>query len=166
MTTALLDRLTRHCEIVGDRQRKLALQKPSLTPVNSHLQASMIAPGSRPLPKVNRDGKTPLRRTKKRHPSSATAFPPASACAVRQEQSAPLLADLKAWLGEEHSRLSRSASVVKTIDHLLKRWDRFACFLDDGRICLKQQRRRGFERGAEGAAAMATLIIRCFGLAG
>ena len=55
---------------------------------------------------------------------------------VRQEQSAPLVADLKAWLGEERSRLSRSASVVKPIDYLLKRWDRFVCFLDDGRICV------------------------------
>src|SRR6476619_5108826 len=31
---------------------------------------------------------------------------------VRQEQSAPLLAALEAWLREEHSRLSRSASVA------------------------------------------------------
>ena len=33
---------------------------------------------------------------------------------VRQEQSAPILAALEAWLREEHSRLSRSA-VVSTI---------------------------------------------------
>jgi hypothetical protein len=43
---------------------------------------------------------------------------------VRQEQSAPLLAALEAWLGEEHSRLSRSASVAQPIDYMLKRWDR------------------------------------------
>ena len=94
---------------------------------------------------------------------------------VRQEQSAPLLADLKAWLGEERSRLSRSASVAKPIDYLLKRWDRFAAFLDDGRICLSnnsaERALRGFalgrkswlfagsERGADRAAFMMTLIM-------
>jgi hypothetical protein len=55
---------------------------------------------------------------------------------IRQEQSAPLLIELEIWLREERSRLSRSASVAKPIDYMLKRWDRFAGFLDDGRICL------------------------------
>ena len=70
---------------------------------------------------------------------------------VRQKQSAPLLADLKAWLGEERSRLSRSASVAKPIDYLLKRWDHFAAFLGDGRICLSnnsaERALRGFVLG-------------------
>ena len=52
---------------------------------------------------------------------------------VRQEQSAPLLAALEARLREEHSRLSRSASVAQPIDYMLKRWDRFARFIEDGR---------------------------------
>ncbi|MDO8877183.1 MAG: IS66 family transposase [Pseudolabrys sp.] len=93
---------------------------------------------------------------------------------VRREQSAPLLAALEAWLRDERSRLSRSASVAKPIDYMLKRWDRFARFLDDGRICLTnnaaERALRGFalgrkswlfagsERGADRAAAMATLI--------
>ena len=55
---------------------------------------------------------------------------------IRQEQSAPLLADLKEWLRDERSRLSRSASVAKPIDYMLRRWDRFAHFIDDGRVCL------------------------------
>jgi transposase len=94
---------------------------------------------------------------------------------VRQEQSAPLLALLEAWLREERSHLSRSASVTKPIDYMLKRWDRFARFIDDGRICLTnnaaERALRGFalgrkswlfagsERGADRAAAMATLIM-------
>jgi transposase len=93
---------------------------------------------------------------------------------VRQQQSRPLVVGLEAWLREERSRLSRSASVAKPIDYLLKRWDRFVRFLVDGRICLTnnaaERALRGFalgrkswlfagsERGAERAAAMTTLI--------
>ena len=93
---------------------------------------------------------------------------------ARAEQSAPLLADLEAWLRQERSKLSRSAAVAQPIDYMLKRWDAFARFLDDGRICLTnnaaERALRGFalgrkswlfagsERGADRAAAMATLI--------
>jgi len=93
---------------------------------------------------------------------------------VRQQQSSPLVVGLEAWLREERSRLSRSASVAKPIDYLLRRWDRFARFLIDGRICLTnnaaERALRGFalgrkswlfagsERGAARAAAMTTLI--------
>lgn len=93
---------------------------------------------------------------------------------VRQERSAPLVVELEAWLRDERSRLSRSASVTKPIDYMLKRWDRFAGFLTDGRICLTnnaaERALRGFalgrkawlfagsERGADRAAVMATLI--------
>jgi hypothetical protein len=70
---------------------------------------------------------------------------------VRQEQSAPLLAALEAWLREEHSRLSRSASVAQPIDYMLKRWDRFARFIEDGRVCLTnnaaERALRGFALG-------------------
>ena len=52
---------------------------------------------------------------------------------VRREQSAPLVAALEAWLREQRSRLSNSSSVAKPIDYMLKRWDRFARFLEDGR---------------------------------
>ncbi|MGB0086590.1 MAG: IS66 family transposase [Rhodomicrobiaceae bacterium] len=94
---------------------------------------------------------------------------------VRREQSTVIVTDLEAWLREERAGLSRSASVVKPIDYMLKRWDRFAGFLDDGRICLSnnaaERALRGFalgrkswlfagsERGADRAAAMTTLIM-------
>ena len=94
---------------------------------------------------------------------------------VRREQSAPLLAALEAWLREQRSRLSSASSVVGPIDYMLRRWDRFARFIDDGRICLTnnaaERALRGFalgrkswlfagsERGAERAAVMATLIM-------
>jgi transposase len=93
---------------------------------------------------------------------------------VRKEQSAPLLTALEVWLRDARSRLSRSASVAEPIDYMLKRWDRFARFRDDGRVCLTnnaaERALRGFalgrkswlfagsERGADRAAAMVTLI--------
>jgi transposase len=95
--------------------------------------------------------------------------------AVRHEQSAPLVAELEEWLRDERSRMSRSASVAKPIDYMLRRWDRFARFLEDGRICLTnnaaERALRGFalgrkswlfagsDRGADRAAAMTTLIM-------
>jgi transposase len=94
---------------------------------------------------------------------------------VRQVSSAPLLAALETWLREERTRLSRSASVAKPIDYLLSRWEGFARFIEDGRICLSnnaaERALRGFalgrkswlfagsERGADRAAAMTTLIM-------
>ena len=94
---------------------------------------------------------------------------------VRREQSAPLLAAQETWLRDERSRMSRSASVATPIDYMLKRWERFARFTNDGRICLTnnaaERALRGFalgrkswlfagsERGADRAAAMATLIM-------
>jgi transposase len=94
---------------------------------------------------------------------------------VRKEQSTPLLAALEAWLREQRSRLSNSSSVAKPIDYMLRRWDRFIRFIDDGRVCLTnnaaERALRGFalgrkswlfagsERGADRAAVMATLIM-------
>jgi len=94
---------------------------------------------------------------------------------IRKERGAPLLTALEAWLREQRSRLSRSASVAEPIDYMLKRWDRFARFIDDGRICLSnnaaERALRGFalgrkswlfagsDRGADRAAVMATLIV-------
>ena len=94
---------------------------------------------------------------------------------VRREQSAPLVAALEAWLREQRSRLSNSSAVAGPIDYMLRRWDRFIRFIDDGRICLTnnaaERALRGFalgrkswlfagsERGADRAAVMATLIM-------
>jgi hypothetical protein len=93
---------------------------------------------------------------------------------VRKERSAPLVAALEAWMREQRPRLSRSSSVAEPIDYMLRRWDRFARFIDDGRClsgrCAAERALRGFalgrkswlfagsERGADRAAVMATLI--------
>ena len=94
--------------------------------------------------------------------------------AVRREQSAPLLADLENWMRTERAGLSRHSPVAKAMDYMLKRWDRFARFIDDGRICLSNNAAErclrgialgrkswlfcGSDRGGVRAAAMYTLI--------
>ncbi|EHL97003.1 hypothetical protein HMPREF9946_04442 [Acetobacteraceae bacterium AT-5844] len=93
---------------------------------------------------------------------------------VRQTRSRPLVDDLRVWLGEQRVKLSRSATVAKPIDYMLRRWNSFASFLDDGRACLSnnaaERALKGFalgrmawlfassDCGAERAAAWATLI--------
>ena len=95
--------------------------------------------------------------------------------AVRRERSAPLVAELEAWMRTERTGLSRHAPVAKAMTYMLKRWDSFTRFLDDGRICLTNNaaeralrgialgRRAwlfaGSDRGGERAAAMYTVIV-------
>jgi len=95
--------------------------------------------------------------------------------AARQEHSAPLMAELEAWLGTERARLSRHAPVAKAMDYMLRRWESFTVFLRDGRICLTNNAAErglrgialgrkswlfaGSDRGGERAAAMYSLIV-------
>ena len=70
----------------------------------------------------------------------------------------------------ERTGLSRHAPVAKAMDYMLKRWDGFARFPDDPRICLTNNdaeralrplargRRLWLFAGSERAAAMYTLI--------
>ncbi|MGX1350878.1 transposase [Bradyrhizobium elkanii] len=97
--------------------------------------------------------------------------------AVRQERSKPLLDDLHDWLLRERETLSRSSEVLKPMNYMLRRWDDFSRFLDDGRICLSNNaaeralrgialgRRNwtfaGSLRGADRAAIMLTMITTC-----
>jgi transposase len=94
---------------------------------------------------------------------------------VRQEVSAPLVADLEHWLREERPKLSRGNDLAKAMDYLLKRWPAFTRFLDDGRICLSNNAAEralrgialgrkswlfaGSDRGGQRAAALYSLIV-------
>ncbi len=94
--------------------------------------------------------------------------------AVRKELSAPVLAGLKDWMEAERRKLSKHSPVAKAMDYMLRRWDLFARFLDDGRICLTNNAAEralrgialgrkswlfcGSDRGGVRAAAMYTLI--------
>jgi hypothetical protein len=94
---------------------------------------------------------------------------------VRQELSAPLVANLERWLREQRPKFSRGNDLAKAMDYLLKRWPAFTRFLDDGRICLSNNAAEralrgialgrkswlfaGSDRGGQRAAAMYSLIV-------
>lgn len=100
---------------------------------------------------------------------------PEERLAVRQEQSAPLVADLHAWMREHRAGLSRKNDVAKAMDYMLKRWAAFTRFLEDGRICLTNNAAEralrgialgrkswlfaGSDRGGQRAAVMYSLIV-------
>jgi transposase len=95
--------------------------------------------------------------------------------AVRQELSAPLVADLERWMREQRAKLSRGNEVAKAMEYMLKRWTAFTHFLDDGRICLSNNAAEralrgialgrkswlfaGSDRGGQRAAAMYSIVV-------
>ena len=95
--------------------------------------------------------------------------------ALRAERAAPLVAELEAWMRAERARLSRHAPVAKAMDYMLRRWDRFTPFLEDGRICLTNNAAEralrpialgrkawlfaGSDRGGDRAAVIYSLIV-------
>jgi hypothetical protein len=76
---------------------------------------------------------------------------------------------------EARGRLSRHNDVANAMDYMLRRWETFARFLGDGRICLTNNAAEralrgialgrkawlfaGSDRGGERAAAMYSLIV-------
>ena len=93
---------------------------------------------------------------------------------ARQEQSAPLVAELEPWLRAQQDRVSPKSETSKAIAYTRKRWAAFTRFLDDGRICMSNNAAEralrgiavgrgnwtfaGSDRGGERAAAVYTLI--------
>ena len=94
---------------------------------------------------------------------------------ARQEHSAPLVADLERYMREERAKLPRGIGVAIPLDYMLKRWNAFTRFLNDGRVCLTNNSAEralrglalgrkawlfaGSERGGQRAAAMYSLIV-------
>jgi transposase len=95
--------------------------------------------------------------------------------AARQQRSAALVADLEVWMREQRARLSPGHDVAKAMTYMLKRWNSFTRFLEDGRICLSNNAAEralrgialgrkswlfaGSDRGGRRAAAMYSLIV-------
>ncbi len=95
--------------------------------------------------------------------------------AVRQAQSKPIVDELLVYMRAQRAKLSRSHDLAKAIDYILKRWDAFTLFLNDGRVCLSNNAAEralrgialgrkswlfcGSDRGGQRAAAMYSLIV-------
>ncbi len=55
---------------------------------------------------------------------------------ARQECSTPLVDELEALMLKHRRGLSRHDDLARAMDYMLKRWQVFTRFLDDGRVCL------------------------------
>lgn len=105
---------------------------------------------------------------------SLNGKPAAERLTMRQEHSAPLMDDLHAWLIAQLAKLSRSHDLARAINYMLRRWDAFTRFLEDGRVCLTNNAAEralrcvplgrkawlfcGSDRGGQRAAILYTLI--------
>jgi len=95
--------------------------------------------------------------------------------AIRQDRSAPIVADLERWMIATRDKLSRGHDLAKAMHYMLRRWPSFTRFLDDGRICLTNNAAEralrgvalgrkawlfcGSDRGGQRAAILYSLII-------
>ena len=100
---------------------------------------------------------------------------PEERLAARHEHSAPLVAELEAWMRSHRAKLSSNNKVAEAMDYMLKRWASFARFLEDGRVCLTNNAAEralrgialgrkswlfaGSDRGGQRAAIMYSLIV-------
>lgn len=62
--------------------------------------------------------------------------PPEARLAARQTRSAPVMADLHAWLEATLRRISGKSELAKAIRYTLAQWDALTTVLRDGRACL------------------------------
>ena len=106
---------------------------------------------------------------------------PAARQAARQERSAPIIADLEAWLTHHRARVATKSPLGQALKYIARYWDGlclFLClFLADGRIELdsntvertirpialnrKNALFAGHDAGAENWAVIASLIETC-----
>lgn len=95
--------------------------------------------------------------------------------AIRETRIKPLVDDLHAWMIAQRARVSGGSPIGKALHYMLVRWDAFARFLDDGRICITNNAAErvlrdvaigrkswlfaGSDRGGQRAAMIYSLIM-------
>ena len=96
----------------------------------------------------------------------------------RQQVLRPMVEDLHDWMRQERTSMSRHNPVGQAMDYMIRekgRWDAFARFIDDGRVCLTNNAAEralrgvalgrkawlfaGSSRGGDRAAFMYSLIV-------
>ena len=94
---------------------------------------------------------------------------------ARQERTRPLIEGLHTWMIAQRGRVSGATPIGKALHYMLVRWQAFACFLDDGRICVSNNAAEralrdiaigrkswlfaGSDRGGQRAAMIYSLIM-------
>ena len=84
------------------------------------------------------------------------------------------MAEIHTWLTDQRATLSRNHDLTRAINYMLRRWEAFTRFLDDGRVCLTNNAAEralrcvplgrkawlfcGSDRGGQRAAILYTLI--------
>ena len=102
---------------------------------------------------------------------------PAARLVARQERSAPIVADLEAWLTHHRARVASKSPLGEALKYISKYWDGLCLFLTDGRVELdsntvertirpialnrKNALFAGHDAGAENWAVIASLIETC-----
>jgi transposase len=102
---------------------------------------------------------------------------PEARLAGRQERSAPLVADMQAWLVHHRACVATKSPLGKALAYIAKYWDGLRLFLTDGRIEVdnnsvertilpialnrKNALFAGHDAGAENWATIASLIETC-----
>ncbi len=102
---------------------------------------------------------------------------PGARLAGRQERSAPLIADMRAWLVHHRARVATKSPLGEALAYIAKYWDGLKLFLNDGRIEIdnnsvertirpialnrKNALFAGHDAGAENWATIASLIETC-----
>ena len=97
--------------------------------------------------------------------------------AIRQEQSAPKIADFEHWLQQQRARVSAKSPFGEALKYIARFWDGLILFLDDGRIEMdsnavertirpialnrKNALFAGHDAGAQNWAVIASLIETC-----
>jgi transposase len=54
-----------------------------------------------------------------------------------------MVSALETWMRIVRSKMLRHADVAKAMDYMLKRWQTFSRFVDDGRICMTNNTAEG-----------------------
>ncbi|MBM2082097.1 MULTISPECIES: IS66 family transposase [Roseobacteraceae] len=105
------------------------------------------------------------------------SLPASQRLAVRQDKSAPMVADFKTWLEQARAQVSAKSPTGEALKYIAKYWDGLILFLTDGRIEMdnntvertirpiaigrKNSLFAGHEAGAQNWAVLASLCETC-----